>query len=108
MYIFRKFASMKNSKGVIGELSDSDLHYRRLAEVRPCEWPHTPFMEGPESFKSLHNMLLTPASPTSSQLNVNSIISSQIPLCKIFISILGIIPVRCGLIYMLRPIDTIY
>ena len=45
MNIFRKFASKKNSKGVIGESSDSDLHPRRLAEVRPCEWPHTPFME---------------------------------------------------------------
>ena len=44
MNIFRKFAS-KNSKGVIGESSDSDLHPRRLAEVRLCEWPHTQFME---------------------------------------------------------------
>ena len=26
--------------------SDSGLHTRRLAEVRPCEWLHTPFMEG--------------------------------------------------------------
>ena len=48
MSFFRKFASKKNSKGVIGESSDSDLHTRRLAEVRPCEWPHTPFMEGAE------------------------------------------------------------
>ena len=46
MNIFRKFASKKNSKGVIGESSDSDLHPWRLAEVRPCEWPHTPFLEG--------------------------------------------------------------
>ena len=46
MSIFRKFASKKNSKGVIGESSDSDLHTRRIAEVRPCEWTHTPFMEG--------------------------------------------------------------
>ena len=45
MNIFRKFASKKNCKGVIGESSDSDLHPRRLAEVRPGEWPHTPFME---------------------------------------------------------------
>ena len=45
MNIFRKFGSKKNSKGVIGESSDSDLHPRRLAEVRPCEWPHTQFME---------------------------------------------------------------
>ena len=45
MNIFRKFASKKNSKGVIRESSDSDLHPRRLAEVRPCEWPHTPFLE---------------------------------------------------------------
>ena len=46
MNIFRKFASKKNSKGVIGESYDSDLHPRRLAEVRPCEWPHNPFMDG--------------------------------------------------------------
>ena len=45
MNIFRKFASKKNSKGVIGESSDSDLHPWRLAEGRACEWPHTPFME---------------------------------------------------------------
>jgi len=45
MNIFRKFASKKNSKGIIGESSDSDLHPRRLAEVRPYEWPHTQFME---------------------------------------------------------------
>ena len=45
MNIFRKFASKKNSKGVIGESSDSDLHPQRLAEVRPCEWPHIPFLQ---------------------------------------------------------------
>ena len=41
-----KYASKKNSKGVIGESSDNDVHTRRLAELRPCEWPHNPFMEG--------------------------------------------------------------
>ena len=46
MSIFRKFASNKNSKGVIGESSDNDLHTRRMAELRPCEWPHNHFMEG--------------------------------------------------------------
>ena len=45
MNIFRKFAAKKNSKGFIVESSDSDFHPRRLAEVRPCEWPHTPFLE---------------------------------------------------------------
>ena len=45
MNIFRKFGSKKNSKGVIGESSDSDLRPRRLAEVRPCEWPHIPFLQ---------------------------------------------------------------
>ena len=45
MNIFRKFGSKKNSKGVIGESSDSDLHPGRLAEVRPCDWPDTPFRE---------------------------------------------------------------
>src|SRR3990170_1356522 len=42
---FRKFASKKSSKGVIQESSDNDLHTRRRAEVRPCEWPHNPFMD---------------------------------------------------------------
>ena len=48
MSVFRKFYSKKNSKGVIEESSDSDLHTRRMAEVQPCEWPHNPFMEGAE------------------------------------------------------------
>ena len=59
-----------------------------------------------ESCKSLHNMLLMPASPTSSQLNVNSIISSQTSLFTVLLSFLGIILLRCSLIYMLKPIDT--
>ena len=46
MSFFRKYASKKNSKGVIGESSDNDLRTRRMAEVRPCEWPHNPFMDG--------------------------------------------------------------
>ena len=45
MNIFRKFGSKKNSKGVIGESYDNDLNLRRLAEVRPCEWPHIPFLQ---------------------------------------------------------------
>ena len=44
MSFFRKFAS-KNSKGVIGQSSDNDLHTPRLAELRPCEWPDNEFME---------------------------------------------------------------
>ena len=48
MNIFRKFGSMKNSKGFIGDSSDSDLHPRRMAEVRPCEWPHTLFLQEAE------------------------------------------------------------
>ena len=46
MNIFRKFGSKKNSKGVIGESSNNDLYTRRLVDLRPCEWPHNPFMEG--------------------------------------------------------------
>ena len=44
MNIFRKFASKKNSKGVIGKSFDNDLHTPRLAELRPCEWPDNEFM----------------------------------------------------------------
>ena len=43
--IFRKFDSKKNSKGVIGESSENDLHPQRLAEARPCEWPDIPFLQ---------------------------------------------------------------
>jgi hypothetical protein len=46
MSFFRKFASKKSSKGVIGESSDNDLHTRRRAEGQPCEWPHNPCMDG--------------------------------------------------------------
>ena len=46
MSIFRKLASKKNSKVVIGESYDSDLHTQRMAEVRSCERPHNSFMEG--------------------------------------------------------------
>ena len=46
MSFFRKFDSKKSAKGVIGESSDNDLHTRRRAEVRPCEWPHNPSMDG--------------------------------------------------------------
>ena len=46
MSFFRKFASKKSAKRVIGESSDNDFHTRRRAEVRPCEWPHNPFMDG--------------------------------------------------------------
>jgi hypothetical protein len=45
MSIFRKFSSKKNAKGVIRESSDNDLNTPRMAEVRPCEWPHNAFME---------------------------------------------------------------
>ena len=48
MSFFRKFASKKNSKGVIGQSSNNDLHTPRLAELRPCEWPHNAFMEEAE------------------------------------------------------------
>ena len=48
MSFFRKFASKKSSKGVIGESLDRDLHTRRRAEVQPCEWQHNPFMDGDE------------------------------------------------------------
>ena len=48
MSFFRKFASKKTAKGVIGEASDNDLHTRRRAKVRLCEWLHNPFMDGAE------------------------------------------------------------
>jgi hypothetical protein len=45
MSFFMKFASKKNAKGFIGESSDKDLSLRRKVEVRPCEWPHNPFLD---------------------------------------------------------------
>ena len=99
MNIFRKFASM-NSKGVIGESSDSDLHPRRLAEVRPCEWPHTQFMEEAGILQEFTQY----AANAGPQQNVNSIISSQTSLFKVLLSFLGIILLRYSLINMLKPV----
>src|SRR5215216_1474581 len=104
MSIFRKFASKKNSKVVIGESSDS---YSIPGEGRRYDRANGRIIrswKGPESFKSLDNMLLMSASPTSSQLNVHSIITLEIPLRKVLILFLGIIPLRCSLIYMLKPV----
>ena len=53
MSFFRKFAPKKNSKGAVGESSDSDLQTRGMAEVRPCEWPHNPFMDGAGIYQEL-------------------------------------------------------
>ena len=56
------------------------------------------------SAKSSHNLVLMLVSLTSSQLTVNNTISLQIPLCKAFIFWVGITPLRCGLIYTLKPV----
>jgi hypothetical protein len=45
MNLFRRSSSRKNAKGVRRESSDNDLHAPREVEVRPCEWPHVPFMD---------------------------------------------------------------
>jgi hypothetical protein len=46
MSFFTRFSSKKNAKGVIGESSDIDIDLRRKnVEVRPCEWPHYPFLD---------------------------------------------------------------
>ena len=72
MNIFRKFGSRKNSKGVIGESPDSDLHTRRLAEVRPCAWPHTLFLEEARILQEFTQYVANAGSPTSSQMCVTS------------------------------------
>ena len=46
---FMRFTSKKSAKGVVGESSDNDLDLRRKnVEVRPCEWPHYPFLDATE------------------------------------------------------------
>jgi hypothetical protein len=45
MSYFMRYSSKKTAKGVIGESSDKDLNLWRNAEVRPCEWPHYPFLD---------------------------------------------------------------
>jgi hypothetical protein len=78
-----------------------------LREGRRCGRANgriTPSWMEPGSVKNSHNLLLMLGLPTSSQLSVNSTISLQIPLCKIFISWVGITPLRCSLIYMLKPV----
>ena len=104
MNIFRKFAFKKNTKGVIGESSDSDLQTQRLVEVRSCEWPHTPFMEEAgilqEFAQYAANAGLTDfiiAKCEQYHLLTNT-------LCKVLISFLGIILLRCSLIYTPSPI----
>ena len=84
MNIFRKFGSKKNSKGVIRESSDSDLHPRRLAEGRPSEWSHTPFME--------EVGILQEFTQYAANAGLTDFIkSSQTSLFKVLLSCLGII-----------------
>jgi hypothetical protein len=43
---FMRYSSRKSAKGVIGKSSDNDLDLRREnVKVRPCEWPHYPFLD---------------------------------------------------------------
>ena len=88
---------MRFIKGVIGESSDSDLHPWRLAEVRPCEWPHTQFME--------EVGILQEFTQYAANAGLTDFIkSSQTSLFKVLLSFLGIILQKCGLIYMLKHI----
>ena len=45
MNFFRRSASKRNAKGIIGDSTDSDLNIPRRTEVRLCEWPHNAFMD---------------------------------------------------------------
>ena len=91
MNIFKKFGSKKNSKGAIGESFDSDLHPRRLAEVRPCEWPHTPFLQEAGIHAEFMQFVANAGLSTSSQMSVTSTKSSQTSLFKALHSCLEII-----------------
>ena len=94
----------KNSKGVIGESYDNDLHLRRLEEVRLCEWSHVPFLQEAGFMRASRNSLPMPLSPTLSQMSVTSTKSSQICLFKALLSCLEIIHLKWALIYMLKII----
>ena len=80
------------------------LHPRRLAEVRPGEWPHTPFMEEAgilqEFTQYAANAGLTDF--IADECEQHQILTTS--LFKVLLSFLGIIHLRCSLIYMLKPI----
>jgi hypothetical protein len=104
MSFFMKFASRKSAKGVIGESSDKDLNLQRNAEVRPCEWPHYPFMEAAgirqefEHFAAnagLANFITDECEQY--YLLINSFVQNFKFLSRND-------PLRCNLIYMLNPI----
>ena len=44
MNFLRKGSSSRSPKGVVRRTQDQDINLVRNTEVRPCEWPHTPFM----------------------------------------------------------------
>ena len=44
MNLLRKCSSCRCPKGVARRTQDRDINLIRNMEVRPCEWPHTPFM----------------------------------------------------------------
>ena len=92
MNIFRKFGSKKNSKGVIGESSDNDLHPWRLAEVRSCEWPHTPFLQEAGILQEFTQYVAN--ANLDFQMSMTSIKSSQTSLFTVLLSCLGIILVK--------------
>ena len=44
MNFLTRASSSQSPKGVSRRIQDSDINLPRNAEVRPCEWPHIPFM----------------------------------------------------------------
>ena len=61
----------------------------RIAEVRPCEWPCDDFLRAAGIYDDFYELAENAGLTISSATNANSISYSLIPLCKIFISILG-------------------
>ena len=70
--------------------------YGRVNGRTPHSWKRLEF------FRSSHNMLLMPASPTSSQMSVDNTKSSQTSLFKALLSYLVLM--KWVLIYMLKTI----
>ena len=104
MGIFRKFASKKNSNGVIGESSDSDLRTRRLVELRPCEWQHTPFMEGAGILQEFAQYAANAGLPDfiAAECEQYHLLTNSFVQSFHFLSRNN--PLRCSLTYMLNPI----
>ena len=78
-------------QGCYWESYDNDLHPRRFAEVRPCEWLHTPFLEEAGILQEFTQYATNDGLTDFIADECASTKSSQIYLFKVLLFFLGII-----------------